>query len=134
MKVTTNIREYIKAEVAKILNAKVNPYAEQAKIDKQKMDDLCQELRDIQRRMVDKFVKDNEILDSWRGHNHPFKPDVSTPSFHYAKTPAMIKSEQWEKEHNEYKESKTREIIAKLELGANRQELDAMLAELLKEE
>lgn len=134
MKVTANIREYIKAEVAKTLDARVNPYAEQAKMDKQKMDDLCKELRDIQKRMVDQFVKDNEVLDSWRNYSHPFHPEVSTPSFHYARTPAMLKSEQWEKEHKDYKESKTREIIAKLELGANRQELEAMLAELLTEE
>lgn len=130
MKVTANIREYIRAEVTKILDAKVNPYAEQAEIDKQKMEDFCKELRDIQRRMIDQFVKDNQIVDSWRGRNSTFTADVSSPSFHYAKTPAMLESEKWEKEHNEYKVSKTREIIAKLELGANRMELEAMLDEL----
>ena len=133
MKVTATIREYIRAEVSKILDAKVNPYAEQAEIDRQKMEDFGKELRDIQRKMIDQFIEDNKILDSWRGYNHPFKPEVSSPSFHYAKTPAMLKSEQWEKEHNEYKASKTREIIAKLELGANRMELEAMLTELKEE-
>ena len=133
MKVTTNIREYIRAEVAKILDAKVNPYAEQAEIDKQRMEDFCTELRDIQRGMIDQFVKDNDIVDSWQGCNSKFSGSVSTPSFYYAKTPAMLEAEKWEKERAEYKLSKTREIIAKLELGANRQELEAMLAELLKE-
>ena len=133
MKVTTNIREYIKAEVAKILDAKVNPYAEQAKIDKQRMEDFCTELRDIQREMIDQFVKDNSIVDSWQGRNSTFTGSVSSPSFHYAKTPAMLESEKWEKERAEYKLSKTREIIAKLELGANRMELEAMLAELMED-
>lgn len=132
MRVTTNIREYIKSEVAKIFDAKVNPYAEQAEADKKMMENFCKELRDIQRGMLDQFIKDNEIMDSWRGVR-PFVGDVSSPSFHYAVTPAMLKAKEWESENNNYKVSKTREIIAKLELGANRQELDAMLAELLNE-
>jgi hypothetical protein len=45
----------------------------------------------------------------------------------------MLDSKKWEEEHNKYKESKTREIIAKLELGANRSELEAMLAELMED-
>jgi hypothetical protein len=130
MKVTATIREYIREEIIKILDSKVNPYAEQAEIDRKKMEDFGEELRNAQQKMIEQFVKDNEIVDCWRDRNSPFKTSVSSPSFHYARTPAMLKSEDWEKERKDYKTAKTREIIAKLELGANRSELEAMLAEL----
>lgn len=133
MKVTSNIREYIKAEVAKILDSKVNPYAEQAKADKQMIDDFCKELLDVQRKMIDEFIEDKALLDGYHGGKDKLVISTSCPSFYYARTPAMIEQEKWEKEHKEYKVTKTREIIAKLELGANRQELEAMLAELLNE-
>lgn len=133
MKVTATIREYIRAEVAKILDTKVNPYAEQAKADKQKINDLVDEIYKVQKEMVDKFIAETGLLDSWRDKLTPFNANLSAPSFHYAVTPAMLDSKKWEEEHNKYKESKTREIIAKLELGANRQELEAMLAELMED-
>lgn len=130
MKVTANIREYIREEVAKILDSKVNPYAEQAKADKQLIENFCNELRDAQKAMIDQFIEDNELVDTWCGRNTKFHTSVSTPGFGHASTPAMLKAKQWEDENEKFKVSKTREIIAKLELGANRDELKAMLDEL----
>jgi hypothetical protein len=127
MKVTSNIREYITAEVTKILDAQVNPYAVQAKLDRKMMDDFLDELRAIQNDMIKNFVSENEIVDTWMGRNTPYTACANTPSFGHAATPAILKSKAWEEEHARYKTSKTREIIAKLELGANRQELEEML-------
>lgn len=130
MKVTSNIREYIKEEISRILDSKVNPYSEQAKVDEKMIEDFCRELRDTQKAMVDQFIEDNELMDSWRGRNTKYIATISTPILGHAVTPAMLKAKEWEEENHKYKASKTREIIAKLELGANRSELEAMLAEL----
>ena len=130
MKVTSNIREYIKEEISRILDSKVNPYSEQAEADKQMISDFGEELRGVQKAMLNRFIEDNELVDTWCGRNTKFMASPSSPSFGHAATPAMVKAQQWEEENKKYKDSKTREIIAKLELGANRNELEAMLAEL----
>ena len=134
MKVTANIREYIKAEVAKVFDAKVNPYSEQAELDQKMINEFCDELLVAKQDMIDKFIEENELVDTWRYGGGKYKFQMSNISFSHAATPTMIKAREWEKNNDEYKVSKTREIIAKLELGANKQELDAMLAELLEEE
>ena len=136
MKVTANIREYIKAEVAKILGAKVNPYTEQAKADKQMIEAFGEYLRATQQEMIDQFITDNNLFEynHWSKELSRCSVKASSGSFHNIVTPAMIDAKQWDEEQATYKASKTREIIAKLELGANRQELEAMLAELLRDE
>ena len=130
MKVTSNIREYIKEEIARILDSKVNPYTEQAKIDEKMIENFCKELRDTQNDMINQFIEENELMDSWRGRNTKYIASISTPSLGRAVTPTMLKAKEWEEENQKYKATKTREIIAKLELGANRSELEEMLAEL----
>jgi hypothetical protein len=134
MKVTTNIRAYITAEVDKIFAAKVNPYGEQAELDQKMIAEFCDELRVAKHDMIDRFIEENELVDTWRYGGGKYEFKMSNISFSHAATPTMIKAREWEKNNAECKVYKTREIIAKLELGANRQELDAMLAELLMEE
>ena len=132
MKVTSNIREYIKAEIAKIFDGKVNPYTEQAENDKKMIEAFSQHLRVIQQEMIDQFITDNNLFEYNR---YTDKVDrciihASSGSFHNVYTPAMLDAKKWDEERATNKASKTREIIAKLELGANRQELEDMLAEL----
>ena len=106
---------------------------EQAIRDRQMIDEFVNEVNAVQKEMVDKFIAENELLDDWRNKGTPFIANISSPSFYHAVTPAMIKAREWEAEQNNYRVSKTREIIAKLELGANKNELEAMLAEVLRE-
>lgn len=132
MKVTATIREYIKAEIAKIFDAKVNPYTEQAERDKEMIEAFGAHLRAVQQEMIDQFITDNNLFEYNRyiGKTNRCVLHASSPGFSYVVTPAMIDARKWDEEQVANKASKTREIIAKLELGASRTELEAMLAEL----
>ena len=134
MKVTKLIREYVTDEVSKVYDAKVNPYSEQAEIDKTKIENLKEELKTQQRETIEKFVSENEVFEEgWRGVTNPYTISTNIPSFHYMRTKAMIDEGKWHNENIKAKNAKIRDIILSLELGANRQELNNMLAELLKE-
>lgn len=132
MKVTATIREYIKAEIAKIFDAKVNPYTEQAERDKEMIEAFGTHLRAVQQEMIDQFITDNNLFEYNRyiGKTNRCVLHASSPGLSSVVTPAMIDAKKWDEERTANKASKTREIIAKLELGASRTELEAMLAEL----
>ena len=134
MKVTKLIREYVTEQVSKVYNDKVNPYSEQAELDRQKIEAFREELKNQQREAIEKFASENEVFEEgWRGAVNPFKVSTSVPSFHYVVTKAMMDEKKWREENEKAKLSKIREILLALELGANRQELNDMIAELLKE-
>lgn len=135
MKVTKLIREYVTDEVSKVYNAKVNPYSKQAEIDRQKLKAFGEELRDQQREAIEKFISENELFEyGWGSEVRRIaKVGTSSPSFSYYYTQAMCDERQWNDENNKNKKAKIRDIILSLELGANKHELEAMLAELLKE-
>ena len=134
MKITKLIREYVEEQVAKVYDARKNPYAEQAEQDKQKIEAFEQELRDQQKEALDKFLAENELFENdWRGTRRKATMGTSTPCVSYYKTQAMLKSKEWQEENSRQKKAKTREIMLALELGANRKELDEMLAKLLEE-
>lgn len=134
MKVTKLIREYVTDEVSKVYDAKVNPYSEQAEIDKQKIEKLKEELKTQQIETIEKFVSENEVFEEgWKGVINPYPVHTSIPSFLHMKTKAMINEGNWYKENFQAKNAKIRDIIISLELGASRHELNDMLAELLKE-
>ena len=134
MKVTKLIREYVEEQVAKVYNAKVNPYSEQAEIDRQKLKAFEEEIRDQQRKAIEKFLSENELFeDKYSG----FKPKTvctSIPSFRYCYTQAMVDEHKWNEDNKRNKSAKIREIMLALELGANRQELNDMIAKLLAED
>lgn len=132
MKVTSNIREYIKEEIAKIFDGRVNPYKEQAERDKEMIEAFGRHLRAIQQEMIDQFITDNNLFEYSRYSDRTNRCTLhaSSPCLGSVVTPAMIDARKWDEERIANKVSKTREIIAKLELGANRQELEDMLAEL----
>ena len=133
MKVTKLIREYVTDEVSKVYDAKVNPYSEQAKIDKQMLEAFTEYLRTQQREAIKKFMSENVLFtDGWSGIR-PYEISLSVPSFSYVKTKAMIDEKEWKDENTKAKNAKIRDIILSLELGAHRQELNDMLAQLLKE-
>jgi hypothetical protein len=133
MKVTKLIREYVTDEVSKVYDAKVNPYSEQAKIDREILKTFTEYLRTQQRESIEEFISDKALFEEcWKGVR-PYEISLSVPSFHYVKTQAMIDEKKWNEENTHAKNVKIRDIILSLELGANRQELNDMLAELLKE-
>jgi hypothetical protein len=133
MKVTKLIREYVTDEVSKVYDAKVNPYSEQAKIDRETLTTFTEYLRTQQRESIKEFIADKALFEEgWKGLR-PYEISLSVPSFYYVKTQAMIDEKKWNEENNHAKNVKIRDIILSLELGANRQELNDMLAELLKE-
>ena len=134
MKVTKLIREYVEEQVSNVYNAKVNPYSEQAKIDRQKFKDFTKELANQQKEAIEKFLSENEVFeDDWRGFRRKTYASTNVPCFDYCKTQAIIDEENWKKENTRQKNAKIREIMLSLELGANRQELNEMIAKLLEE-
>lgn len=133
MKVTKLIREYVEEQVSKVYDSKENPYSKQAELDKQMLEDFQNELRTKQREAIEKFSSENELFDkSWDGFK-PYKISTTVPSFYYCFTHAMIDEIKWNEENQRVKKSKIREIILALELGANRQELNDMIAKLLED-
>jgi hypothetical protein len=133
MKVTKLIREYVEEQVSKVYDTKENPYTEQAEIDRQKLKDFGEELRNQQRESIEKFLSENELFDNhWDG----FRPKTvctNVPCFSYCFTQAIIDEKKWKEENNKAKKAKIRDIILALELGANRQELQDMIEKLLNE-
>lgn len=134
MKVTKLIREYITEEVSKVYNAKVNPYSEQAEIDRQKLKDFTAELSAQQKEAIEKFISENELFeDDWRGFRRKTTASTNVPCFDYCKTQAIIDEKKWNEENQRAKNAKIRDIVLSLELGANRQELNDMIAALINE-
>lgn len=134
MKVTKLIREYVTDEVSKVYDSKVNPYSEQAKLDKQMLDAFTELLRTQQRESIKAFMSENELFTEHWGEVKPYTISLSVPSFSYIKTKAMLDEKKWNDNNIKAKNAKIRDIMVSLELGANRHELNAMLAELLKED
>ena len=111
----------------------MNPYSEQAAIDRKKIEDFKAELQAQQRAALDKFLADNLLFDTWNDYA-PAKVGTSIPGFSYVATQAMRDEANWKKEIVSQKKAKVREILMALELGANRQELTNMIAALLEEQ
>ena len=132
MKVTKLIREYVEEQVAKVYNSKENPYSKQAKLDKQTIEDFQKELHRQQREAIDTFLANTPLFEGW-SNNCPLKVSTSVPGFSRAKTRAMVDEENWKTENSRQKSAKIREIMLSLELGANRQELNDMIAKLMEE-
>jgi hypothetical protein len=132
MKVTKLIREYVEEQVAKVYNSKTNPYSEQAKLDRQMIEDFKTELHRQQKEAIEKFNSENELLNSWNDYQ-PCKISTSVPGFSHCVTKAMMNEELWKKENARLKAAKIRDIMLALELGANRQELNDMIAKLMEE-
>ena len=130
MKVTKLIREYVEEQVSKAYKAKENPYSEQAKIDKQKIKDFEKTLNDIAFNAVSEFLLNNEIFSTY--NDEPITAS-SNPYFYYWQTKAMMDEKKWNEENTRQKNAKIKEIKLALELGANRQELNDMIAKLLEE-
>lgn len=134
MKITKLIREYVEEQVAKVYDARENPYTAQAEADKLKIEAFEEEIKTQQKEAIDKFLAENELFENdWRGTRRKTTMGTSTPCVSYYKTQAMLKSKEWQEENSRQKKAKTREIMLALELGANRKELDEMLAKLLEE-
>lgn len=131
MKITRLVREYVTDEVHKAFYAKENPYAAQAKADEESIRDFKRLLKEQQEAAVKEFVSRHEVYSSWSGG--PYGVSSCVPSFHDMETPAMKKSKEWEKDRANKEVRKVRDILVALELGANRDELKAMIEELLNE-
>ena len=135
MKITKLIREYVEEQVAKVYDSRKNPYTEQVEQDKQKIKDFEQELEVQQKEALDKFLAENELFeDNWQGISRKTTMCTNTPSVSYYKTRAMLDAKKWQEENSRQKKAKTREIMLALELGANRKELEEMIAKLLEED
>lgn len=134
MKVTKLIREYVEEQVSKVYDAKVNPYFEQAELDRQKLKAFEEELKEQQYKALEKFFSENELFEDsgWSGLR-PKTISTSIPSFRYSLTKAMLDEKKWNEENTKNKKAKIRDIMVALELGANRHELNDMITELLKE-
>ena len=133
MKVTKLIREYVEEQVGKVYAAKVNPYSEQAEIDRQKLKAFEEELRTQQREAIEKFLSENEVFEDGWGGIKPHRVSTNTPGFTYALTRAIIDEKKWRAENDKSKNAKIREIMLSLELGANRQELNDMISKLMED-
>lgn len=133
MKVTKLIREYVTDEVGKVYNSKVNPYSEQAEIDRQKLKALTEELRTQQKESIEKFLSENEVFENGWGGVKRYEIQTSVPIFSYLYTKAMLDEKNWKEDNKKAKDSKVRDIILSLELGANRQELNEMIAKLMED-
>lgn len=134
MKVTKIIREYVEEQVSKVYNSKVNPYSEQAKRDRKRLEDFEIELKDQQYDMISQFLSAGTYFEKHWDGMRPKKVCTSTPTFSYTYTQAMLDEDQWNKDNAQKRNAKVREIIVALELGANRQELNDMIANLLSDE
>lgn len=131
MKLTKLIKEFVEEEVSKVYNAKVNPYTEQAKSDREKIEALKVTIRSRQKETIDSFMAEMPLYDKDSRNNVcPFTYSTSVPSFYHAKTQAMIDEEMWIVNNNTAKREKIREIFINLELGSNRQDLLDMIAKL----
>lgn len=134
MKVTKLIREYVEEQVSKVYDAKVNPYTEQAELDRQKVKAFTEELRVQQKAAIERFLSENELFeDDWRGLRRKTEACTSVPRFDYCNTQAMLDQKEWHIKNKQAKAAKIREIILNLELGANKQELNEMIAKLMEE-
>lgn len=133
MKVTKLIREYVEEQVAKVYDAKVNPYSEQAESDRQMLKAFEEKLRTQQREAIEKFISENELFEDCWGGLKPKTVSTTVPGFTYTLTRAIIDEKKWKEENKKAKNAKVREIILTLELGANRQELNDMIAKLMEE-
>lgn len=131
MKVTKLIREYVEAQVSKVYDAKENPYSKQAEIDRQKLMDFEEELRNQQRELIEKFLSENELFRECWNELTPATVNTSIPSYRYYVTQAIINEKKWKEENKKEKNTKIRDIMLALELGANRQELNDMIQKLL---
>jgi hypothetical protein len=133
MKVTKLIREYVEEQVAKVYDAKVNPYSEQAESDRQMLKAFEEKLRTQQREAIEKFISENELFEDGWGGLKPKTVSTTVPGFTYTLTRAIIDEKKWKEENKKAKNAKVREIILTLELGANRQELNDMIAKLMED-
>ena len=134
MKVTKLIREYVTAKVEEAYSLKRCPYTEQADKDREALKALTDELLAMQEERIQQFCLEHELLeDRWSGGFAPYKIVAQVPSFYHVNTRAMIDEKEWKTELKAQKLAKTREIMVALELGANRNELNEMIAALLKE-
>ena len=131
MKVTKLIREYVEEQVGKVYNAKVNPYSEQAELDRQKLKDFMETIREQQQEFINKFLLENPAINTW--DNRPYVKSAETLHFSNWGTQATVNEKKWEQENKRQKDAKIREIMLSLELGANRQELNDMIAKLMEE-
>lgn len=134
MKVTKLIREYIEEQVSNVYDAKVNPYTEQAKADKEMLTTFQNDLHCQQKKMLDEFMEKNKLFCDWGNHSPIESISTSVPGIYRYYTKAMLDEELWRKENNRCKHIKIKEIMVNLELGATRQELNEMIAKLLEED
>lgn len=131
MKVTKLIREYVEEQVSKVYEAKENPYTKQAEIDREIVHAFENKLRIAQQELIDKFLAEFPLFDAYNGE--PTTRKAASPNFSYDFSQAMIDRRNWDRENIRQKKAKIKEIMIALELGANRQELNEMIAKLLEE-
>lgn len=132
MKVTKLIREYVEEQVSKVYDAKENPYSKQAELDKQMLEDAQTQLINQQQEFIDNFLRNTQLYSYWNDDKLEHI-SAKTTSISQYQTSSMLKKKNWDKENLKLKNAKIREIILALELGANRQELNDMIAKLLEE-
>ena len=130
MKVTKLIREYVEEQVSKVYDTKINPYSEQAEIDRQKIKDFEHYLRQAQQELIDQFLIELPLFNAYNREPTDRKASVSNLSYDYSQN--MINEMDWKRENIRKKKDKIKEIMLALELGANRQELNDMIAKLLE--
>ena len=128
MKITKLIREYVIDEVSKVYKAKLNPYKEQAAVDREKILGFRAELKRIQQEAIDKFVDEMNLMN--RDGTNRCTVEASVPHMVWACTEAMVNEQKWEKENRLAEDRKIKEILTALELGATRQDLLDMIAKL----
>lgn len=131
MKITKLIREYVQDEVNKVFNAKQNPFSEQAARDREMILAFKEELRAAQQVMLDKFVADNQLMKD--DGSQLYRAEASVPSFFWAQTVAMRNEVKWKNNNKQERLGTIKRILTALELGANRQDLHNMIAELKEE-
>jgi len=133
MKVTKLIREYVEEKVGAAYAAKVNPYTEQANLDKEKLKAYQELICKQQREFLDAILKEVQLFNHW--NKEPVTQiSTSCPSLMSFKTRAMQQAADWDAENKRLKNAKIKEILLALELGANRRELEEMLSKMLVEE
>jgi hypothetical protein len=120
----------VEEQVSKAYATKQNPYSEQAKLDAQMIEDFIKRFEQIKLEAVQEFILKNQLFS-----NYDKTPIIATsdPYFSRWRTQAMLDEQTWKNENNKLKNLKIREIMLALELGANRQELNDMIAKLLEE-
>ena len=128
MKVTKIIREYVEEQVEKIYRGKMIDTIEMHKELKHKIANIANEyLQQANDNILNALAKENIEVKPF------YKEEKLIIGFNLLEYPQVVEQEKINLKLRREKEQKIREILATLELGGTKKDLDDMLAKIAKE-